>query len=90
MNNIKYNWYEDFANAIGKESEYFDTLEEAIASAKEHVSNLRLTKKELEFAMKNNNSVVVNKVTLDEENEEVELESITSIVVNESNLKRVY
>ena len=88
---IKFRWVEGFDGGIG--GDLFDTHEEALQDAKNHVSNeIRLTKKELESIIKKEGGafVFIEKIELDADGEEVSFDTIDSVEINEKTLRRLY
>ncbi len=70
---IVYKWSEVFCNGSGS-SEVFDTIEEAVADAKAALKNKRWTMKEFAEICKEGGFIGIEKITVDEDGWEEELE----------------
>lgn len=90
MEKIVYRFVENWDG--GNASKYYTSIEECYDQAIQHVKEIRWTAKEMEEqARLRQNTVLIEKVFLDEDgNEDCFEETLRSIEVNENTVERVY
>lgn len=88
---IVYKWSEVFNNGGGSR-EVFDTIEEAVADAKAELKKKRWTKKEFSEISKEGGFIGIEKITVDEDGWEEELEEdyVETFVITEDLLVGLY